>query len=101
MLLDRDLRDEAIAAAMGRLDVRRRPRIVGERPPNLADADLERAVAHVHVGPRQLEQIVLSDELTGMVHQVVQHREGLRRERHDDVAAAELSSGGIQPERSE
>ena len=63
--LERDRRDEAIAAPVRGLDERRRPRIVVERAADLADAHLERAVADVHVSPRELEQLVLRDELPG------------------------------------
>jgi hypothetical protein len=66
-----------------------------QRAADLAHAYLESAVADVYVRPRQLEQLVLSDELTAVGHEVLQDGERLRRERHHGIAPAELTSGKV------
>ncbi len=72
-----------------------------ERPTNLADAHLECAVADVHVSPGELEQLILRDELPGPPDQMLENGKRLRREGNDLVTPAQLSSRGIEPERTE
>src|SRR5262249_57024299 len=75
-----DVGDEAIAATVGGLDDPRVLRVVIERPPDLADADLEGAAAQEHAGPDRVQQLVLRDEPRRARGEVLEHREGLRRE---------------------
>ncbi len=96
--IGRDRRDETVPAPVRGLYVGWRPRIVLQRAADLADADFQGAVADVHIGPGQIQQLVFGDELTGAIDEVLKNGEGLGRQGHDGVAAAELSSGGIEPE---
>ena len=93
----RDRRHEAIAAPVRRLDVGRRLRIVAEGLADLADADLERGVAHEHAGPHHVEELLLGHQPAGVPRQVVQHAERLGREGHGPAVALERGVLHVEP----
>ena len=72
--------DEAIAAARDGLDVPRRRRVVAEGLAQLGDGLRERVVGDVGVGPQRVEQRFLGDQLAGVVEEVEQKVEELRRQ---------------------
>ena len=93
--------DEAISAPMRGLDVARPLRIVVERATDLANADLECGVADEHVGPDRVEQLLFRHQAPGVLHEVLQHVVGARRERHDLPVTPELRAGAVERARSE
>lgn len=95
------LADEAVAAAMCRFDEARRLRIVRERPAELADGDLEDAVADEDVAPDRADQAVLRHEPPAVLDQMPQHREGLRRELDGLFALPEALVHEVQVEGRE
>jgi hypothetical protein len=72
--------DEAESPPMDRLDVARRARRIGQRAAQVAYAAREGGLTDDRVAPRGGEQVVLRDELLGMLDEVAQDRERLRRE---------------------
>src|SRR5262249_38674702 len=74
-------RDESIAAARDRLD---EARLIGFVPEGAGDPQNDRpqaAVGPVRAPPHGAQQVVLPDELAGILDQATEHRERLRRER--------------------
>ena len=96
-----DRRDEAIAAAVRGRDEAGKGGVVPQRATDLADAGLERAVAHVEAGPDLVEQLALGDQPARVGRQVLEDREGLGRERDRSRGATELAADGIETERTE
>src|SRR5262249_26652714 len=62
-------RDEPVAAAVDRLHEPRHPRLVPERPSDLADAAMERGVGHQRAGPERVEKLLLPLEPAGTLNQ--------------------------------
>jgi hypothetical protein len=73
--------DEAIAAAMDRLDELRRLRIVGQHPADLADADLQGSVADEDPRPDPVEELVFRHEPARPLRQTLQDRKSFRGQR--------------------
>ena len=86
-----DRRDEAVAAPVDCLDVGRGFRVVVQGLADLADADLDRRVAHDDVGPDRREQLVLGDESLGPAGKVIEDVERLGREPNGDAAAQDAA----------
>jgi hypothetical protein len=93
--------DEAIAAPVRRLDESRRFRIVAERFPNLAYADLQNRVGHRGAGPAGVEQLFFRYQLAGTLQKVGEHCESLRAQRQGFFAAPQPLVGCVQAERGE
>jgi hypothetical protein len=73
---------------MDRLHERGGPRVVAQRPPDLADAYLQRTVADDDVVPDGAEQLLLGHEPAGVADEVAEDFERLGRQ-GDRLAAAE------------
>jgi hypothetical protein len=97
----RDGRDEAVAAAGNRLDVLRRRRIVSKRLPQLGDRLRECVVGDVGARPQRIEQRFLGDELPGVVEQVEQQVEQLRRQVQRITVPGDAIRGAIDVKRTE
>src|SRR6185503_7034914 len=78
--------DEAESTPMDRLDVAGLARRIGQRSAQIADAAREGRLAHDGVAPNNGEQVVLRDESIGMLDEMAQGREGLRREIQQSLA---------------
>jgi hypothetical protein len=99
---DADVGDEPVASLVGRLDVPGVVRLVLERLPDLADADLERRVPDKHIRPRRVEQLLFRHEPARVLDQIEEDAVGLGRERHDTATARrQLRAGAIQDVRSD
>ena len=77
-----DLADEAEAALVQRADQRLLVAVVADRAPRRADARIERRVGDHPSLPHRLEQLVLADDPVAMPHQIGEHVEDLRLDRH-------------------
>ena len=86
---------------MRRLDVLRLLRIVGQRLPDLPDADLERRVPDKDVRPGGVEEFLLRHEASGVQGEIEQHTVGFGRERHEAAIPPQPGAGAIQSARSE
>ena len=64
-----NLRDEAVAATMRRLDVTRCRGIVAQGLAELSDAVFQNGVAHERRGPHGFEQLLLGHQLAGPIHE--------------------------------
>ena len=78
---DSDFANEAVAAAVHRLDDLRLPRVVAQGLADLADRNFQDGVADEHTWPDGVEQIVLGDEATAALGEAAKQREGLGGER--------------------
>jgi hypothetical protein len=72
--------DQPIATPAQCFDETRLPRIIAERAPNRRDMASEHLGLHVRIGPHGIKQCVRCDGLAGMLRQMTQHVEGLRRQ---------------------
>jgi len=76
----RRLRDEAVAAAVQRLDVARTPGVVPQRPAQFLDTRHERCVADSRPRPERVEQLVLGDHAAAVLGEKAEQGECLRRQ---------------------
>ena len=93
--------DEAVTAAVQRLDIPRPPRMVAERLAQFLDARHQRGIAHGDLGPHRAEQLLLGDDLAGTAGHVGQQRKGLGGEPHLAVAGHQSDARlkTVAPER--
>ena len=97
----RDRRDEAVAAPVQRLDVRRRLRVVAERLAQHADRLGQRRVGDERVLPDRVDQLLPVDDLAGALQQQLEHAEHARRQRDLRAVAAQQPAVRIEGERAE
>ena len=97
----RDAGDEPVAAPVRRLDEAWRLRVVAERAPDFADADLQRAVGHERIRPERVEQLGLLDQAARPRREILEQRQRLGRQGDGARLSVELSAGGIEPETIE
>jgi hypothetical protein len=97
----RDRSDEAIPSPGVRSDEGRVLGIITEQAAKLPDVGLENLLLDVGPGPQRFHQLVLGDEAAGPGDQMVQHGEGLRRQRQRLAVPPDTLVVGIQPEGSE
>jgi hypothetical protein len=94
-------RDEPVAAPRDRLDVFRRPGVVPQRLPQLGDGLRQRVVGDVGVRPEGVEQVFLGDQLAGVIDEVEQEIEELRREIDRRTAPRDAVRRSIDTKRPE
>jgi len=86
---------------MGGLDVLRLLRIIAERPADLTHAHLERRVADKDARPDPVHELVFGDEAAGVLCQILEDAEGLRRQRYGRSVSEENGVRLIEAELSE
>jgi hypothetical protein len=100
---DVHLREEAIAAPRQRLEEARRLRIVAERAAHAVDAVVEAplVVDVAALRPEREPHLVARDDLAGVPQQLLEHGEGLGRQRHGDAAPPQLAPLEVELEHRE
>jgi hypothetical protein len=66
------------------------PPVVTDRAARRLDAARQRRLAHETVAPHRVEQLLLAHDAVGVRHEVDQHVEHLRLDRHPDTSAVQL-----------
>ena len=89
-------RDEAIAAAVARLDDLLGRPAIAHRLPSQLNARAQRGRTHLHVRPQRREQRLFADHLVRMPHQIGQHIKDFGAQRHAVPLVAEFPALGIQ-----
>ena len=97
----RDVGDEAIAAPMRGLDESRRMRVVAERAPDFADADLQRPVGDESARPDRVEELPFSNQVSRARGEVLEQRQGLGCEGDRPAASNSCPRAGIDSEAVE
>ena len=90
--------DEAIAAAVDRLDDVLAGGVIVERLPRRGDASWEHRLAHELPGPEMLEQLVLGDDAVATLDEVAQDVEDLRLELHEPRTSPQLEEIRVELE---
>ena len=95
--LHEDVADQAIPAAMYRLDVSRSSGVVVQRLAELPDTDHQSPVGHGGPGPRGIEQDFLRDEAAWMLSEAAEDGERLWPERNRPRASHQALVLHIEP----
>ena len=96
-----DVADEAEAALVQRADQRLLVAVVADRAPRRADARIQRRVGDQPSLPHRVEQLVLADDPVAMPHQIGEHVEHLRLDRHGRAGVPQLLPHQIDLVRAE
>src|SRR5215469_18943743 len=72
--------NKPVAQPVDGFDISRSLRIISHRFADLAHAIRERGIGHRNSRPDHPPEVVLADQLAGMLHQIPKHIEGLRRQ---------------------
>src|SRR5262249_46012612 len=89
------------AASRDGLDELRRSGIVAERCPQLRDSLCQRIVGNIRTGPEGVEQLLLGHQRAGVIEEMQQQVEQLRREIQHLVATEHAVTRTIDGERTE
>ncbi len=54
--------------------------MIAEQPPDFTHADFQNGVAHVHIGPDRVQELILCDDPRPLANEVQKDRQRLRRE---------------------
>jgi hypothetical protein len=95
-VLQGDIRGEAIAAPMHRLDRRLRGAALAECAADVADAPGDDRFVDELVGPQLVEQLGLADDPPPLLDQVAEDIEHLRLQGQLDVRAAQHEAAGVE-----
>ena len=92
--------NEAIAAAMDRLDIRGLRGVIVQRTPNLANADLECRFADIDARPTGAEQLILGREMARPFREVRENRQRFRLEWNDLPRAPQARLRRLETKRA-
>ena len=96
-----DAGNESISVAGNRDDVVVLIGTLTERSPQRRHLTDEVVLLHGRVGPHQVQQLILADDVVSMLEQHDEHVEGLGRDGHETVVAPQAALDGIDDERTE
>ncbi len=94
-------RDEAIAAAWTVDDVLVGGFVLAQRAAQRGDLNREVRIDDMRIRPGELDELVLSDKLAGMLNECDQYLDGLAAQADDAVALEQRPLGGRQAKRPE